>query len=333
MGKAGLFNQKTVFEEKIDESNKINQTMSNETKLSKSIDVHTEKLFKANDTDTRLEEAQKIMKNLEVKKEEEIKAKEAANKLIIVVKQEKERTQKKIEWREREKKRMAWARGNLTAAHMAYNRSKETLQKLKFKLNTTVAAWPDWIGSRYQFLQGRKPGSCVYPAQCQQKVFVDRDENLKPLFRKAKDWQKAATKKREDCDNGKGSDFKGTLPPGWMATYPQGSSDPQGGLLSGTKQSATWTIPGGQFLVGADFCPLESEADPEQKVNIMMNCERDGYMREKRCCVASSMEFDVASQDPTICKTDPKTRGCPGTSKNPLSPFQLRAEIDTFKDY
>merc|ERR1711966_338679 len=99
------------------------------TALSGKMTRDTASLFKANTTDARQIQAQKIQKLIEEKLVEEVRAKVAAAKLLKLVQEEKERTNKKILWREREKKRLEAAKAKLQAAVDAHKEAVEGLRR------------------------------------------------------------------------------------------------------------------------------------------------------------------------------------------------------------
>merc|ERR1712166_1254631 len=312
---SSVYGQKTVTQEKVDESVMINSTMKNETVLSGKMTKDTAKMWQANTTDARQIQAQKIQKLIEEKLVEEVRAKVAAAKLLKLIQEERERTQKKILWREREKKRLEAAKARLKAAKDAHAEAVEGLRRKQELVNATIAAWPGWVGTRYEFLSLREPGSWLFPTKCQDRGYTQKnqtDDKLKFDKSLAKAIA-AATAAGE------------TIPA--SARMSQLSKKEE--LYKGDKWVKTSTflnIPAGQYLVSADFCGAEAEAGAEEKLAVMELCEANAYMKESRCCQSSTM----AMAYPSCNSLGVSPYGDGGRC---LSPFEVRYEVDTLKDY
>jgi len=306
---SSVWAQKTVTEEIIDETLRINQTMANETQMSNRIKVATQAMFKANTTAKRLKAVEDIQHDVKMKLAEEIKAKIAAAKTMKLELEKHELTEKKMMWREREKKRLEKAKLKLQAAVDAHAEAVEGLRAKTEAINSTLAAWPGWVGDRYRKLEGRLPGSWIFPAQCQDWHVTD--QQLKKDMVTHRREQKAA--KAEALDKGKTFTPTKSILNKWEMLYKDDarvSTATGGGGVSGS--TVSYNLPSGAFLVGADFCPNEKPALPEEKVAIMQLCEAQAYRKESKCCSGSSARFDDEMN---------------------LSPFEIRAEVDFFKDY
>merc|ERR1740115_590590 len=75
-----------------------------------------------------------------------------------------------------------------------------------------------------------------------------------------------------------------------------------------------------------DFCGAEAEAGAEEKLAVMELCEANAYMKESRCCQSSTM----AMAYPSCNSLGVSPYGDGGRC---LSPFEVRYEVDTLKDY
>lgn len=312
---SSVWGQKTVTQEKIDESVMINDTMKNETALSGKMTKDTANLFKANTTDARQVQAQKIQKLIEEKLVEEVRAKVAAAKLLKLVQEEKERTNKKILWREREKKRLDKARAKLQAAKDAHAEAVEGLRRKQELVNATIAAWPGWVGTRYEFLSLREPGSWLFPTKCKDRVW-DQEMQSSDTKKFAKDLAKVI-KAATDAGEKIPASARLSRLDKKKILY---NNDPRVFLKPDI------SIPAGQYLVSADFCAAEAEAGAEEKLAVMQLCEANAYMKESRCCQSSTM----AMAYPSCNSTGVSPWGDGGRC---LSPFEVRYEVDTLKDY
>merc|ERR1712166_805407 len=118
-------------------------------------------------TAKRLKAVESIQHDVKMKLVEEIKAKVAAARTMKLELEKHELTEKKMMWREREKKRLEKAKLKYQAAVDAHAEAVEGLRAELEAVNSTLAAWPGWVGARYHKLAGRLPGSWIFTAKCQ----------------------------------------------------------------------------------------------------------------------------------------------------------------------